>query len=413
YWHGVFGGLYLPHLRSAAYSNLIAAEAIVEGLRHRGRSWVEVEEVDFDLDGRPELLLSNAQLALGLVPHRGGHLFELDLRTGDVNADPPGIFFNLTNSLSRRREAYHRKISPAEAPQQEEPGEVKTIHEIAAVKTPRLHRKLRYDPYERESLVDHCLPTGVRLEALEELSYEELGDFVEGPYVVKDSPLTKNEARARLARQGTVRTDGEHALLVEKEVVLARRGTELTVAYRLHNLSGERLCFRFAVEWNFSLLAGDVPDRYYFLPLGQTQQKRGRDSFLPRRGAVRAVPAGKRIPSPFLAEQSRKAPDSAEEAADANIGPLASRRSLPSGDRLGLRDEWTGMELLLSAAGADGWFLFPIESVSQSEAGLELVYQSSCVMPHWVIDLPPGGQRRFSLALAIALLSTPVGLPPG
>lgn len=406
YWHGVFGGLYLPHLRSAAYSNLIAAEAIVERLRHRGRSWVEAEEVDFDLDGRPELLLSNAQLALGLVPHRGGHLFELDLRTGGVSADPPGIFFNLTNSLSRRREAYHRKISPTEAPQQGDPGEVKTIHEIVAVKTPRLHRKLRYDPYERESLVDHCLPTGVRLEELEELSYEELGDFVEGPYVVKDSPLTKNEARARLARQGTVRTDGEHALLVEKEVVLARRGTELTVAYRLHNLSGERLCFRFAVEWNFSLLAGDVPDRYYFLPLGQTQQKRGRDSFLPRRGAVRAVPAGKRIPSPFLAEQSRNAPDSAEEAADANIGPLASRRSLPSGDHLGLRDEWTGIELLLTAAGADGWFLFPIESVSQSEAGLELVYQSSCVMPHWVIDLPPGGQRRFSLALAIALLGS-------
>jgi len=376
YWHGVFGGLYLPHLRSAAYSNLIAAEAIVDRLEHRGRSWAEAEEVDFDLDGRPELLLSSARLALGLAPHRGGHLFELDLRTGDPAVDPPGLFFNLTNSLSRRWEAYHRQVSPTEVPQGSDSGEVKTIHEIVAVKTPGLDRKLRYDPYERESLVDHCLPVDVGLEQLEELSYEELGDFVEGPYALKDRRLTRNEARARLVRQGTVRVGCGHALLVEKEVSLARRGTEVTVNYRLQNSSGETLSFRFAVEWNFSLLAGDVPDRYYFLPCPETQGP----------------------------EQGLGAADSPEGTARASIGPLASRRTLSSGDRLGLRDEWTGMELLLTAAGADGWFLFPIESVSQSEAGLELVYQSSCVMPHWVVDLPTGGERRLSLALAIALL---------
>src|SRR5207237_3017265 len=30
YWHGVFGGVYLPHIRGAAFSHLIAAEALAD-----------------------------------------------------------------------------------------------------------------------------------------------------------------------------------------------------------------------------------------------------------------------------------------------------------------------------------------------------------------------------------------------
>ena len=31
YWHGVFGGLYLPHLRFGLYRNLIQAQAKLDG----------------------------------------------------------------------------------------------------------------------------------------------------------------------------------------------------------------------------------------------------------------------------------------------------------------------------------------------------------------------------------------------
>ena len=361
YWHGVFGGLYLPHLRSAAYQHLIAAEALVDGLTHRGRSWVEAEEVDFDLDGRPELLLSNAQLALGLIPHRGGHLFELDLRAGADAEALPRICFHLTNSLTRRPEAYHRNLTSQEQPHQDD--EVKTIHEIVTLKEPDLGRKLRYDPYERESLVEHCLPVEVTVGQLEALQYRELGDFVEGEYRVAGRERSREEVRVRLARLGEVQAaDGPGRLSVEKAVVLPRRGTHLAVTYDLTNRSAARLRFRFAVEWNFSLLAGDAPDRYYFLP--------------------------------------REGPDGRE----VNLGPLISRHSLPPGQQLGLRDEWTGMELILTGEPRAGWFLHPLESVSQSEAGLESVYQSSCVMPHWLIDLEPGAGRQLTLTLAIALL---------
>ena len=55
YWHGVFGGLYAPHLRHAAYSNLIRAETIVWKLEGHGQPSAEVS--DYDCDGREEILV--------------------------------------------------------------------------------------------------------------------------------------------------------------------------------------------------------------------------------------------------------------------------------------------------------------------------------------------------------------------
>jgi alpha-amylase len=387
YWHGVFGGLYLPHLRSAAYSKLIAAEAIADRLLHRGDSWAELSEADFDLDGHRELLLANRMLWLGIAPERGGHLFELDLRAEGAGREPRGVgaglFFNLTNSLTRRWEAYHRKVArpgptgsgagaqntgSADRPG----GAVKTIHEIVAVKEPGLEKKLRYDRYERESLVDHCLPLGVTLEQVEAGQYEELADLVSSPYQVVERGRGREGVRVRLARQTVVRNPGgprpggagSGPLLVEKEIALPLCGGEVRTGYHLRNLADEPASFTFAVEWNFSLLAGNAPDRYYFLP--------------------------------------RKSPEDQED----RLGPLVSRHGLSAGDEVGLRDEWTGMELLLSAPGAAGWFLFPCESVSQSESGLELVYQSSCVMPYWAAQLPPGASARFHMGLAVRALAT-------
>ncbi len=40
YWHGIFGGLYLPHLRTAIYDHLIRAERLIEDVR--GGAWDHV-----------------------------------------------------------------------------------------------------------------------------------------------------------------------------------------------------------------------------------------------------------------------------------------------------------------------------------------------------------------------------------
>ncbi|TMD27820.1 MAG: DUF1925 domain-containing protein, partial [Chloroflexi bacterium] len=55
YWHGLFGGIYLPDLRVANLSRLIAAEDIALA----GRSSESGVLCDVDLDGLPEVVLAN------------------------------------------------------------------------------------------------------------------------------------------------------------------------------------------------------------------------------------------------------------------------------------------------------------------------------------------------------------------
>jgi hypothetical protein len=93
YWHGVFGGLYLPHLRAAVWRNLAQAEAALR----RGEGMAS-EELDLDGDGRPEVWVHSAALSALLSPVRGGALEEFTRFDHGVN---------LADVLTRQREAYH------------------------------------------------------------------------------------------------------------------------------------------------------------------------------------------------------------------------------------------------------------------------------------------------------------------
>ena len=98
YWHGVFGGLYLNHLRSAVYSNLIKAQKELDRAAHRDANWIDAAETDIDCDSYDEVLVSNSKVGLGISPHNGGSLFELDFKP---------LSLNVTNTLARRKEVYH------------------------------------------------------------------------------------------------------------------------------------------------------------------------------------------------------------------------------------------------------------------------------------------------------------------
>ncbi|MEM8866104.1 MAG: alpha-amylase/4-alpha-glucanotransferase domain-containing protein, partial [Planctomycetota bacterium] len=65
YWHGAFGGVYLPHLRNAVYNHLIAADNLMDQYEGKAGDWVEIAAEDFNLDGRQEVrLLSNKLVAM-------------------------------------------------------------------------------------------------------------------------------------------------------------------------------------------------------------------------------------------------------------------------------------------------------------------------------------------------------------
>ena len=93
YWHGVFGGLYLPHLRRAIWEQLAAAERVLR----RGEP-PAVERFDMDGDGVEELWAHSARWSAIINPARGGAIEEISLLETGVN---------LADVLTRRREAYH------------------------------------------------------------------------------------------------------------------------------------------------------------------------------------------------------------------------------------------------------------------------------------------------------------------
>ena len=100
YWHGVFGGVYLPHLRQAVWRELAAAE------RHlRAGEGIGYELLDFDFDGHDQIRVHSSRSSVVLSPARGGAIEILTVfREGVNHADV----------LSRRLEAYHRPAGEAD-----------------------------------------------------------------------------------------------------------------------------------------------------------------------------------------------------------------------------------------------------------------------------------------------------------
>jgi len=108
YWHGVFGGLYLPHLRSAVWQELAHAERILRD--GEALAW---ETMDFDADGFPELWIHSRHFSALVSPQRGGGLEEYR-RFADGQ--------NLADVLTRRIEAYHEVAIPSHESVESAPG---------------------------------------------------------------------------------------------------------------------------------------------------------------------------------------------------------------------------------------------------------------------------------------------------
>ena len=92
-WHGVFGGLYLPHLRQEVWLNLARAE---QELR-RGEE-LTMGVLDFDRDGRDEIWVHSSHFSALVSPALGGAIVEFTVFEDGIN---------YADVLTRRREVYH------------------------------------------------------------------------------------------------------------------------------------------------------------------------------------------------------------------------------------------------------------------------------------------------------------------
>lgn len=97
YWHGLFGGLYLPHLRRAVYKAIVELEAMLDTCVPRPARFVE----DTDLDGKEEIYLQNGVIQAVLKMDGSGTACELDSYA---------LKHNFGDTLRRQAEHYHHRI---------------------------------------------------------------------------------------------------------------------------------------------------------------------------------------------------------------------------------------------------------------------------------------------------------------
>jgi len=336
YWHGAFGGVYLPHLRNAVYQHLIAADNLLDRISGRTAGWIEAAAADYNFDTRQEVQLANDRMVALFAPSCGGQLYELDVRS---------IRHNLLATLARRPEAYHRKVLAGAGGDQ---GQVSSIHDRIVFKQQGLEQRIQYDDHLRKSLLDCFYGNDATLEAVASGQAQQQGDFLNGVY---EARIRRNPDRIQVQMVRDGHALG-HAIRITKGVTLAAGGSTLEIAYLLEGLPPNQP-LHFAVEMNFAGLPSGADDRYFY------------------------------------------------DANHNRLGQLGSKLNLVDVSELGLVDEWLGIDVSLRAGAPTSFWTYPIETVSQSESGFELVHQSVVVQPHWYVL--PDNQGRWSVTMQMVV----------
>jgi len=343
YWHGVFGGLYFPHLRRAIYTHLINAEKIVEDKNQSRSQWMKKQEFDFDLDGRTEVLISTSLLNVYFRPPVGGSLFELDYKPRNLN---------LLTILTRRKEAYHEEIIRASlfnSKSNIKDKNVKSIHNMEKVKDKSLAGYLHYDWYERISLVDHFLHPDTKMDDFSNCQYGEQGDFVDQPYTYRIEPNGISFVREGFVWVG----DFQQPVKVEKKVVVSVGSAEILIIYQIVNRGENPTDLWFGSEFNFSFSSPEDKGCYYYVP-GREEKK-----------------------------------------------SFSSLEEILNLKEIGMHDEHYRVNITLESNPLCSLWHFPIETVSEGDAAYERMYQQSVVLPHWKLYLRPNEAQAITLKLKI------------
>ncbi len=331
FWHGIFGGLYLPHIRRAVGEHLCRARrlyAAESGATEIAANTVRAVRLgDMDGDGHPEVEIHTPQLGLLVEPARGGSLTVFDIKSRD---------FPLGLTLTRRIEAYHEDVllshgggGPGDSPDHG------SIHEIAASATDEMRALVVADDRMRASAVDRFFERGTRVTDLVGDKPAERGDFFNGAYAaIKLSPPAPGApAEVRMRRRGRV---AGRQLDLAKTIRAGLPGADLEILYEIDAIPGGACDgFLFAVEFNLALIES----------LGRIRVVEGNGEGRDLSLSVEAEASGAR--------------------------------------RLRVEEEYRGFHLIIQIDPEATVWHYPVRTVSRSEAGYEANYQGSALLFVW------------------------------
>jgi 4-alpha-glucanotransferase len=339
YWHGLFGGIYLGHMRAATYEHLIAAEDLADAAAGQSRA---TELLDLDLDGQDDIRLAGPGQVVSVDLDQGAAIGGWDIRP---------VRHALCAVMRRRPEAYHQTLREHDAEDHKVAAAgdgPASIHDIVMTKEAGLSKQLFYDAFERRSGLVRFLPLDTTPDSWATARATELGDAVESPYAV--AQLTTD--RLVVTREATVSDGrgGSAAVIVSKDIRIAgdRRSPTLSLEVTVTNRSDRVVEARLATEWTVTMLGGGGNPSAWIEVAG-------------------------------------------ERAAHDTAGSADSVTSFGQGN------SWIGVEVTTRLSDAADLWWAPVETVSNSEAGFERVYQGSGQLLSWPISLDPGATRTVSV----------------
>ncbi|PYU27881.1 MAG: hypothetical protein DMG32_04550 [Acidobacteria bacterium] len=345
YWHGVFGGIYAPHLRTELWRELIRAETLLDELGRSRADAVHIEQTDFDGDGREELYVTSRSLAALFRPADGGTLLSLDFRPNAVT---------LVNSMQRRPEAYHRRLREASAGAG---GQVASIHDQVRSKEDGLERFLRYDRWPRNAFRLLLFPPDKTFKDYEQLKLEENPVLASGTYAVLENGPTSISLECEVPCPDRADAGGSLELMRCTKRFSFASGSK---GYHLHctsKLSCADVLARSAllgVEIVLNFLTPREQNRYFEIPAGRHP-----------------------------------------------LGWSAAISTAEIGSRLRVVDEWQNVAVTIEAPSASELWITPIETISESEEGFERVYQGSQILAVWPVELAAGKPWTGELSLRV------------
>lgn len=162
YWHGLFGGLYLPHLRRAVYRAIVALERELDRQQPRPA----LERADLDLDGVEEAFLHNDSLQAVVAEDGAAAVRELDAYA---------LAHNFGDTLRRQPEHYHRKIQLQESSLQHKLWEegIASAHDRVSFKHVITPADLAVDDYGRALFLDCLWHEGEAAQPVRDYALEE------------------------------------------------------------------------------------------------------------------------------------------------------------------------------------------------------------------------------------------------
>jgi hypothetical protein len=215
---------------------------------------------------------------------------------------------------------------------------------------PERYHRYKYegcDWYMRKGFIDHFFSPSTTLEKFDRMNYQEMGDFIERPFQIEE--FKREQRKVVLTRHGQVRIKRKNnPVTLSKSYSFKENGIDLGIS--IHNRGTKPVELWYGSEYNLSLAGCEQATLVL-----QSEEKE--------------IPLG-------------------SEAAD--LGAVQGLRIYDNVNRVQI------------AFGADREFSLwslPVYTMSYVGDSLRKIYQCSCFLPQWQLELEPDQQEELKVSI--------------